>query len=84
MSGIVPPDLHQPFQYWLRFEWGSNGNPHAHGQAYAANNPKFENITTDEDTKKQLIETGYPEARNMLTKDRAESALGHYFAPYVK
>ena len=37
MSHIVPPDENFPFQYWLRFEWGLNGNPHVHGESYVAN-----------------------------------------------
>ena len=41
MANVVPHSDKQPFLYWLRFEWGSNGNPHAHGQAYAKGNPKF-------------------------------------------
>ena len=32
----------EPFQYWLRFEFGASGNPHAHGMAYADKNPEFE------------------------------------------
>ena len=29
MSHIVPCQQERDFQYWLRFEFGSNGNPHA-------------------------------------------------------
>ena len=37
MRLVVHETDHEPFQYWLRFEFGTNtGNPHAHGMAYAA------------------------------------------------
>ena len=34
MRHIVPPEDEDPFQFWLRFEFGSSGNPHTHGIAY--------------------------------------------------
>ena len=39
MPTIVPVSDEHPFHYWVRFEEGPNGNPHAHGMAYAAKNP---------------------------------------------
>ena len=47
MCDIVLPDAAKPFHYWLAFEWGTSGNPHAHGKAYVANNPSFENVVQD-------------------------------------
>jgi len=41
MPTIVPTSAEQPFQYWVRFEEGTSGNPHAHGLSYAAGNPSL-------------------------------------------
>ena len=41
MPAIVPTSSTQPFHYWVRFEEGLSGNPHAHGLAYAAGNPSL-------------------------------------------
>lgn len=84
MPHIIPCTKKQPFQYWLRFEWGKNGNPHCHGQGYTAENPTFENITLDAETKKQLIEAGFPDARNLKLKEECESDLGNYFSEHIK
>ena len=40
MKHIVPYEEEDPFQYWLRFEFGTSGNPHTHGIAYVAGNSK--------------------------------------------
>ena len=42
MAHIVPEDDIQRFLYWLRFEFGTNGNPHAHGVAFVPRNPDFD------------------------------------------
>ena len=68
MQHVVPCADSEPFLYWLRFEWGSNGNPHAHGQAYAKGNPKFDNIAAIKEAKQDLINAGYPEARKLMVK----------------
>ena len=44
---VVPCTDAEPFLYWLRFEWGTNGNPHAHGQCYVSGNPSFESVVED-------------------------------------
>ena len=31
MPALVPHSSAKPFQYWVRFEEGFSGNPHAHG-----------------------------------------------------
>ena len=69
---------------WLGDHFWMCASVHAHGQAYAKGNPKFENITTDEEFKQQLIKARYPEAYKLLTKDAAEAKLGQYFHKYVK
>ena len=42
MSHVVPEDELEPFLYWLRFEFGQSGNPHAHGLTYVSGNPEFD------------------------------------------
>ena len=69
MAHVVHATEEQPFLYWLRYEWGSNGNPHAHGQAYVANTPNFECIIPDAETKQRLIELGYPKASQHKLKE---------------
>ena len=44
MPAIVPTSRVAPFQYWVRFEEGSGGNPHAHGLSYAAGNPSISGL----------------------------------------
>ena len=56
MRLVVHETDHEPFQYWLRFEFGTNtGNPHAHGMAYAAGNPHFDSVVADEETRQRLL-----------------------------
>ena len=62
MRHIVPETEAEPFQYWLRFEFGSNtGNPHAHGLSYVAKNPNFECVVADEDAKQKLLARNHPD-----------------------
>ena len=84
MSEIVPPDDAQPFQYWLRFEYGQSGNPHAHGQAYVAGNPNFDLVVADAETKEKLLNEGHPDAADLRTRDEAEDELADFFDEYVK
>ena len=44
MSQVVPNSELYPFLYWLRFEFGNNGNPHVHGIAYLNGNPEFDMV----------------------------------------
>ena len=83
MAHVVHCTEDQPFLYWLRYEWGSNGNPHAHGQAYVADNPNFECIIPDAETKQRLIELGYPKAADYKLKEEAEAKLGDFFHKYI-
>ena len=47
MAHVLPKDRLNRFMYWLRVEFGQNGNPHAHGLAYQPGNPDFDLIATD-------------------------------------
>ena len=47
MQHVVPCTDAEPFLYRLRFGWGTNGNPHAHGQRYVLGNPSFESVVED-------------------------------------
>ena len=67
MRDIVPTEEDDPFLYWLRFEFGSSGNPHAHGVAYVAGNPQFDMIVKDAATKKALLLQHLPEAEDIRT-----------------
>ena len=48
MAHVVDPVVGEPFQYWLRFEFGHSGNPHAHGKCYVGNNPRYDQVVKDE------------------------------------
>ena len=84
MENVVPSDDENPFLFWLRFEWGSNGNPHAHGQVYVKGNPSCEHVTTDDASKEELIKNGYPNASELDTQEQAETKLGDFFHHYAK
>ena len=83
MADIVPCNEKDPFLYWLRFEWGTNGNPHAHGQSYVAGNPTFEDVVDTEETRQELMANGYADAHRLVTREKAEGALGDFFDNYV-
>ena len=83
MADIVPCTPEQPFLFWLRFEWGTNGNPHTHGSNYVSGNPAYECIVEDDDTRQEMIEHGHSEAYRLKTKVEAEKALGEFFDQYV-
>ena len=59
MKLVIPPDNRFLFHHWARFEFGSSGNPHAHGINFVPNNPEFECVK-DEEAKQALIEKGHP------------------------
>ena len=74
MPCVVPTSATQPFQYWVRFEEGQSGNPHAHGLCYAAGNPTLCGI----ESTRRRGEAAMPEE-----DQRAEVAndLAKYFSP---
>ena len=60
MRRMVPETEAEPFQFLLRFEFGSNtGNPHTHGVGYVSQNPDFECVVADEEAKQKLLTVSY-------------------------
>ena len=83
MSEIVPGDAAQPFSYWLRFEWGKNGNPHTHGQAWVPGNPRLDKVFKDAATRTKY-QTEHPDDSIYYpTWDEAEQTLCQFFTPYI-
>jgi hypothetical protein len=83
MSEVVERDTDCDFQYWLRFEFGTNGNPHAHGLNYVRGNPSFESVVADEKMREDLMAAGHHEAGDLRTWDEAEQALAEFYKSYV-
>ena len=83
MQHVVPCQESEPFLYWLRFEWGANGNPHAHGQCYVSGNPSFESVVEDQATADFLRTRGSGDALAFRTKDEAEAELGEFFGKHL-
>ena len=74
----------EPFHYWLRFEFVTNtGNPHAHGMAYAAENPHFDCVVADEETRERLLKSN-KHVEDMSTWAEAEGHLVQYYSNYVR
>jgi hypothetical protein len=83
MSNVVPPENGRPFLHWLRFEWGSNGNPHAHGLCYVAGNPHFDAVVKDAEERQRFIAAGHPDAFDMRSREEAELDCGRFYIQYV-
>ena len=83
MSHIVPTKDTEPFLYWLRFEFGKNGNPHVHGQCYVAGNPHFETVLKDEDARLALKTAGRSDVDFLPTWAEAETSLANFFSSYI-
>ena len=79
MRHVVPTNDAYPFQYWLRFEFGNSGNPHAHGLNYVAGNPTFDNVVADAATKERLQDF----YDDLKTVREAEQELATFFDDYV-
>ena len=62
MKNIVPPNEAKPFLYWLRFEFGQSGNPHAHGLTYVAGNPEFDLVVKTQEALEEAIRRDHPDA----------------------
>ena len=71
MKYVVSEEDADAFQYWLRFEFGASGNPHAHGLNYVQGNPSFECVVENEEQREALIAAQYPGAENFRTRDEA-------------
>jgi len=84
MSEVVPPEPQAPFQFWLRFEYGANGNPHAHGLCYVPKNPAFESVVADADTRETLLQSGRRDAIRLRTVQEATRDIAAFFAPHVR
>ena len=67
----------------MRFEFGTNGNPHAHGKCYVAGNPKFENVIKDEATRTNLRAAGRHDVDAMATWAEAEKEISAFFEHYI-
>ena len=83
MSEVVEKEDDSDFQFWLRFEFGSSGNPHGHGLNYVKGNPSFESVVADEEMRQQLIEAGHHEAADLQTWEEAEKHLARFYTSYV-
>ena len=84
MSHVVPPDELQPFLYWLRFEFGQNGNPHAHGISFVSGNPEFDLIVKDLETKEALQRDRPDETVDLRTWEEAEAEVAAFYDQYVR
>ena len=71
MSHVVPPEPQAPFQFWFRFEYGSNGNPHAHGLCYVPRNPAFESVVADDAARDRMLRDGRRDAARLRTMQEA-------------
>ena len=83
LAHVVRQDPLAPFQYWCRFEWGTAGNPHVHGQSWAPDNPDLEFVLKDEATREALLKDN-PEAAKWRTWAEAELEVASFFDPYVR
>ena len=83
MPFIVPPDDANPFQFWLRFEFGQSGNPHAHGLAYVNGNPQFDLIVKDMEAFEALQKANHPDLAEVRLQDEATRDVADFFDDYV-
>jgi len=83
MSEVVEKEDDSDYQFWLRFEFGSSGNPHGHGLNYVKGNPSFESVVADEEMREELIEDGHHEAADLQTWEEAEKALAEFYTSYA-
>ena len=82
MSAVVPSTEMEPFLYWLRFEWGKSGNPHAHGQCWASGNPALDRVFKDE-AARHAYELEHPnETTHIPTWEEMETTIASYFRQY--
>ena len=86
MCEIVPRERGRPFQYWLRFEFGKGGNPHAHGLCYVAGNPEFDFVVKDLATLQRLLAEGrhHPQDRDLRTWVEAERQVAEFYDSYIQ
>ena len=80
----MPPNDAKPFLYWLRFEFGQSGNPHAHGLTYVDGNPEFDLVVKTQEALKEAIQRDHPDAKDMLLEADAEAEVADFFTPYIR
>ena len=84
MKHIVPPSEEKPFQYWLRFEFGQSGNPHAHGLTYVAGNPEFDLVVKTQEALDEALKNDHPDVDHMVLEEHAERDVSAFFDPYIR
>ena len=88
MSDVVPADPQRPFQYWLRFEFGKGGNPHAHGLCYVPGNPESDLVVRDAAALERMLRERErqrlgPQDRDLRTWAEAQRQVAEFYDPYV-
>ena len=83
MQHIVSPLDSELFQFWLRFEFGHSGNPHAHGKCYVAGNPRFDEVLSDEEQRDILRAAGREDVDALRTWVEAEKTVADFFDDYI-
>ena len=84
MRRIVPETEAEPFQYWLRFEFGQSGNPHAHGLAYVNGNPQFDFIAKNQEALDAFIKCDHPDLKDIRLAEDAVKDVADFYDPYVR
>ena len=81
---VVPPICEKQFQYWLRFEFGQSGNPHAHGLTYVAGNPEFDLVVRGKEALEEALKSDHPDVERMELEEDAERGVAAFFAQYIR
>ena len=86
MREIVPPEQLQPFLFWLRFEFGKGGNPHAHGLCYVPGNPEFDLVVKDLATLQRMLAKGgqHPQDKDLRTYAEAQQQVAAFYDAYIR
>ena len=84
MPYIVTPDEANPFQYWLRFEFGQSGNPHAHGLLFVNGNPQFDFIAKNQEALDAFIKGDHPDLKDIRLAEDAVKDVADFYDPYVR
>ena len=84
MRHVVPPSEEKPFQYWLRFEFGQSGNPHAHGFTYVVGNPEFDLVVRGKEALEEALKSDHPDVGKMELEEDAERGVAAFFDQYIR
>ena len=79
----VVTDNGDPFLYWLRFEWGKNGNPHSHGLGYFSGSPHFDEVVKTLEERQEFVILQISRADAFGTFEEAERECAHFYNKYV-